>query len=161
MGVKRPLIAVVVGIAVCLFGLFAVETSRFVVSSPEPSLTANPKPMQPVTVDPTWITSGNPKFAQVEVGRSPDGRTTNGLWSCEGPTTFNWRFDVDEVVYILEGEVQIDYQGSQFTLHPGDTAAFHAGTQATWTVEKYLKKAYSLHNPGPLGKLWRSWFPAG
>jgi uncharacterized protein len=158
--VKRSIIAASIGVLACLIGLFSFQTAQFAAASPDLSLAAANKPLQEVTVNPSWIKSGTPKFAQVEVSRSPDGRTTNGLWSCEGPTTFDWQFDIDEVVYVLEGEVQVDYQGSQFVLHPGDTAVFHGGTTATWTVERYLKKVYTLHNPGPLGRLWRTFFPS-
>jgi uncharacterized protein len=158
--VKRSLIAAIVAASVCLLGVLGYETMRFVTTSPDLSSAAAARPLQEVQVDPSWIKAGTPTFAQVEIARSPDGRTTNGLWSCEGPTTFVWQFAVDEVVYVLEGEVEIDYLGRNFVLHPGDTAVFHGGTSATWTIEDRLKKAYTLHNPGPLGRLWRSIFPA-
>ncbi len=148
------------GAALAVIGLFVFEAARFVMVSPEPSVVAAAKPLQSVEVDPSWIKSGNPEFAQVEISRSADGSTSHGLWSCAGPTTFEWQFAIDETVYVLEGEVKVDYQGNQFTLRPGDTAVFHGGTRATWTVDKYLKKTYTLHNPGPLGKLWRSLVPA-
>lgn len=157
---KRSLIAALAAIALCLAALTGLETARFVTASPQLSAEAIAKPMEPVSVEPSWITAGSPRFSQVEIARSPDGRTTSGLWACEGPGTFEWRFAVDEVVYILEGEVAITYKGSEFVLRPGDTATFHGGTTATWRVDSYLKKAYSLHNPGPIGRLWRSVFPA-
>jgi len=158
--VKRALIAATLAVAVCVFGFLGYETARFVMASPDPSSAAAAKPLREVQVDPSWIRAGNPRFTQVEISSSPDGRTTNGLWACEGPTTFVWQFAVDEVVYVLEGEVKVDYQGTSFVLHPGDTAAFHGGTSATWTIDQRLKKAYTLHNPGPLGRWWRSIFPA-
>jgi uncharacterized cupin superfamily protein len=158
--VKRALIAATITAAVIASGLLGFETAQFVTESPQLSTDAIAKPMDVVQVDPSWIKSGNPVFRQVEIATSPDGRTVNGLWSCQGPTTFEWRFAVDEVVYVLEGEVQVTYQDNDFTLHPGDTASFHGGTRATWTVSNFLKKAYTLHNPGPLGRLWRDTFPA-
>jgi len=158
--VKRSwVIGLAVGVAVAVVGLFVIETVRFVLVSPEPSAVAAARPLESVEVDPSWIKSGSPQFAQVEISRSPDGSTSHGLWSCVGPTTFEWQFALDETVYVLEGAVEIDYQGHQFTLRPGDTAVFHGGTRATWTVDKYVKKTYTLHNPGPLGKLWRTLVP--
>jgi uncharacterized protein len=157
---KRAVISAIIGFTAGLLGVFAVDTAAFVTNSPSPSVTAASTPMHSAVVDPSWITSGQPEFAQVETFRSPDGRTSSGLWSCTGPTTFVWQFSVDETVHLLEGEVAVNYRGNAFTLHPGDTATFHAGTEATWTIDTYAKKAYTLHNPGPLGRLWRSVFPA-
>jgi uncharacterized protein len=155
---RRAIISGAVGFLICLIGVFAVDTARFITNSPNPSDDSAAHPMQAAIVDPSWIKSGNPKFAQSETFRSPDGRTVAGLWSCEGPTTFVWQFGVDETVHLLEGEVLVDYLGNKFTLLPGDVATFHGGTQATWTIDTYAKKAYVLHNPGPAGRLWRSIF---
>lgn len=157
---KRALIAAAVAVVVTASATLAIETGQFVASSPPPSETALEAPLSPVTVNPEWILSGEPTFASVEISRSPDGRISHGLWSCTGPTTFEWHFDVDETVYVLDGEVSIDYRGNQFTLHAGDSATFHGGTQALWTVPDYLKKSYTLHNPGPIGRWWRSTFPS-
>ncbi len=157
---KRSIIVALATIALCLAALTGVETARFVTESPQLSAQAAAKPLEPVTVDPSWILSGTPSFSQVEISRSPDGRTSSGLWACEGPGSFEWQFAVDEVVYVIEGEVAISYQGNNFVLHPGDSATFHGGTRAVWRVDSYLKKAYTLHNPGPLGRMWRSFFPS-
>lgn len=157
---KRSLLAGLVAVALAAIGLFTFETGRFVVASPAPATQSVTKPLAPVEVNPNWIKEGTPSFAQVEIYSTPDGRTSTGLWSCTGPTTFEWQFAVDETVYVLEGSVDIDYQGHHFTLRPGDTAVFHGGTKATWRVQNYLKKSYALHNPGPLGRLWRTVFPA-
>lgn len=157
---KRALAAAIVGIIVTSGAFLVVDTGRYLAAAPPPSATALEAPMAPVSVDPNWIRSGEPAFTQVEISRSPDGRISHGLWSCTGPTTFEWQFHVDETVYVLEGEVDIEYQGSRFTLHPGDSATFLSGTTAVWTVDTYLKKSYTLSNPGPLGRWWRSAFPS-
>lgn len=157
---KRSLIAAAITAALLVLGFLGFETARFVAASPDLSTDAAVKPLEVVQVEPSWIKSGSPIFSQVEIARSPDGRTVNGLWACQGPTTFEWQFNADEVVYVLEGEVQVNYQGKDFALHPGDTATFHGGTRSTWTVPSYVKKAYTLHNPGPLGRFWRDTFPA-
>lgn len=157
---RRAIISGVIGFSLLAIGLLTFDTARFVSNSPNPSATSVAAPLENAVVDPSWIKSGSPKFSQVETFRSPDGRTTTGLWSCKGPTTFVWQFEVDETVHLLEGEVLVDYQGNQFTLRPGDTATFHGGSEATWTINDYAKKVYTLHNPGPVGRLWRSAFPA-
>lgn len=158
--VKRVLAAAAAGILVASGAFLVADTGRYVNAAPPPSATALEAPLTPVSVNPDWILSGEPTFAQVEISRSPDGRISHGLWSCTGPTSFEWQFLLDETVYVLDGDVDIDYQGNKFTLHPGDSATFHSGTSAVWTVKRYLKKSYTLSNPGPLGRWWRSAFPS-
>ena len=62
---------------------------------------------------------------------------------------------MDETVHLLEGLVEVDYQGRKFTLRPGDTATFHAGTRAVWHIPQNAKKAYTLYQPPRLVALWR------
>ena len=99
------------------------------------------------TIDPSWIKSGAPIFLAGEYAESPDKRASSGVWSCEGPATFEWRFGSDETVLVLEGRVDIDYLGEKFVLEPGGTALFYAGTRAVWHVPKYVRKTYMIHYP--------------
>lgn len=157
---KRIVLASLLGTCLGLLGMAAYETGRYVVRSEPPSEASVPRELAAFQVDPSWILSGQPVFRATETTRSPDGRTITGLWSCEGPTTFVWTFSLDETVHLIEGEVDIEYLGKRFTLRPGDTATFHAGTQATWRIDRYAKKSYTLHHPGRLGLLWRKLFPS-
>lgn len=121
-----------------------------------PLSTANQTlPLDPVTVDPSWVKAGSPNFRATMFASSPDGKRNSGIWICDGPSTFEWNFALDETVYILEGEVEITYQDKEFTLKPGDTAVFHAGTKAIWHVPKHLKKSFTLHEPEKLVKVYR------
>ena len=65
------------------------------------------------------------------------------------------RFGVDETVHLLEGLVEVKYQGREFTLKPGDTATFIAGTRSVWHVPQHARKAFSLHEPGRLVRAFR------
>jgi uncharacterized cupin superfamily protein len=103
--------------------------------------------MQPLTVSPDWIKSGTPVFKICEYGASPDKRSASGTWSCEGPATFEWHYDADDSIMVLEGRAEIDYLGQHFVLEAGDSATFYAGTQALWNVQKYVHKTYMLHQP--------------
>ncbi|GAP35151.1 cupin domain-containing protein [Piscinibacter sakaiensis] len=118
------------------------------------------KPLQPFSVDPSWVRSGTPNFRAVETARSPDGRSITGLWACDGPTTFEWRFGLDETVHLLEGRVEVEYLGRRFVIEPGHTAVFHAGTTAVWHVPSHAKKVFKLHHPGRLVLWWRKLFAA-
>lgn len=154
-------VAALAGAVLSLAAVIAFDVGRFAVRSDEPSTIATNVPMTPQTIDPSWILSGSPTFLAGEISRSPDGRSDTGLWSCQGPTTFVWKFGIDETVHLLEGEVKVKYLGKSFTLTPGDTALFHAKTEAEWTIDRYAKKVYTHYDPGPIGRQVRKHFPAG
>jgi uncharacterized protein len=122
---------------------------------PPPSSANQSLQFNPVLVDPAWIKSGSPNFRASMFASSPDGKRNSGIWQCDGPSTFEWNFDLDETIYILEGEVEITYLGKIFTLKLGDTAVFHSGTKAIWHVPKHLKKSFTLHQPERLVRLYR------
>jgi uncharacterized cupin superfamily protein len=106
-------------------------------------------------IDPSWITSGTPVFHAVVFEHSPHWGTQSGIWECIGPAKFVWHYSVDEVIYVLEGSAEIEYLGSKFTLHAGDSTRFVAGTVATWVVTDRVKKTFRIQNPGPLIKAMR------
>jgi uncharacterized cupin superfamily protein len=147
------------GGALALSAGMAWEAGHYLVHSAPPSTVAVQRPLTAFPVDPSWVLSGEPHFRSTETVRTPDGSAYSGLWACDGPSTFQWTFGLDETVHVLEGQVDVTYNGHRFTLRPGDTATFHAGTQAVWHVPEHLKKAYTLHHPGRLALLWRKLFP--
>jgi uncharacterized cupin superfamily protein len=144
-----------VGAALALTAMAGVESIRYLRGAPAPSVEAVERPLGVFQVNPSWILSGKPIFRGAETMRSPDGRVVSGLWACEGPTSFVWHFSHDETVHLLEGQVEVEYQGRRFSITPGDTASFHAGTQAIWHVPGHVKKAYTLNQPGWLVRAWR------
>lgn len=152
---RRTLIAGVGGAVVAVGALAAYESVRYVVGSPPLSTAAVEKPLGEFAVDPSWILSGKPVFRGAETMRSADGKVVSGLWACEGPTTFVWHFGADETVHLLEGHVEVEYLGRKFSITPGDTATFHAGTKAIWHVPRHAKKTYTLHQPSLLVRAWR------
>jgi uncharacterized protein len=143
------------GAMLALTAMAAVESIRYHRGAPAPSIEAVERPLGVFQVDPGWILSGKPVFRGVETMRSPDGRVVSGLWACEGPASFVWHFSHDETVHLLEGRVEVEYQGRRFSINPGDTASFHASTHAVWHVPGHAKKAYTLHQPGWLVRAWR------
>lgn len=152
---KKIITGMLLGAALTVSGLTGYEAHRYATTSAPPSTVAVAKPLLGFTVAPEWVKSGTPNFRNVETLRSPDGKTISGLWGCDGPSTFEWTFHMDETVHLLEGLVEIEYLGNRFTLRPGDTATFHAGSKAVWHVPQSVKKAYTLHHPGRLALLWR------
>jgi uncharacterized cupin superfamily protein len=152
---KKTLSFFAAGALVALLGVVAWLSVVYLWRMPSPSALAMHRPLQVTQVDPSWIRSGNPVFKFAEYFRSPDERTISGIWSCDGPTTFEWQFNADEAVHVLEGRVEIDYQGHHFVLETGDTAMFHEGTRAVWHVPEYIKKSYTLQSPNRVVRSWR------
>lgn len=147
------------GGALVLSAGMAFEAGHYLFYAVPPSTVAVQRPLAEFPVDPSWVLSGTPRFRAAETARNPDGSAHSGLWACDGPSTFEWTFGLDETVHLLEGQVDVSYQGHRYTLRPGDTATFHAGTKAVWHVPQYAKKSYVLHHPGRLALLLRKLFP--
>ena len=108
-----------------------------------------------LTVPADWVKAGSPVFRYCPYAESADRRSASGIWSCEGPGTFEWQFASDETVFVLDGRVEIDYLGQHFVLEPGGTALFYAGTRALWHVPHYVRKSYMVNYPNFLVRLVR------
>ena len=100
-------------------------------------------------INPTWVIEGKPLARNYLVSKSLDASGFTYLWDyTEG--VFNWHYDVDETVYIIEGSATIrDDEGKEWQLTPGDHALFRAGSHAVWRVEKYVRKVAFFHQPIP------------
>ena len=158
---QKQLIAATAGALLVLAGTAVYEASTYHQRMAPPSSVPVARALGRFDVDPSWVKSGTPNFRGTETARAADGSGSTGLWACDGPSTFEWRFASDETVHLLEGQVHVEYLGRHFTLNPGDTATFHFGTRAVWHVPQHAKKVFVLHQPGRLVRLWRKVFPAG
>jgi uncharacterized cupin superfamily protein len=107
-------------------------------------------PLAPLSIPPDWIKSGSPIFQMCQYAEAADRRSSSGIWSCEGPASFEWQFDSDETVYVLEGSVAIEYLGQHFVLQAGGVAVFYAGSRALWSVPNYVRKSYLLSRPNAM-----------
>ena len=58
--------------------------------------------MKPCPVNPAWVVEGAPVARNFVLSRSIDGSATALLWDCT-KGVFNWHYDIDETVYVLEG----------------------------------------------------------
>ena len=103
----------------------------------------------PAPIRSDWILEGSPVTRNKLLSGSTDGTANTYIWDC---TTgrFNWFYDIDETVYVLEGSVSVrDHNGITRTLVPGDTAYFPAGSSAEWTVDRYVRKLAFCRTPVP------------
>ncbi|AMY18364.1 cupin domain-containing protein [Rhodococcus sp. PBTS 1] len=103
-------------------------------------------------IDPSWIVAGNPVARSGQWSCSPD--TTTSTWVWDGTAgTFDWYFEQDETIHVIEGEVIVTSAGQPpRTLRAGDAALFHADTWARWHVPHYVRKHAILrpHIPRPI-----------
>jgi uncharacterized cupin superfamily protein len=77
-----------------------------------------------------------------------DDAIASGEWD-SGPGQHVIKFDFDEWVHFVEGEVNITVQGQTRTLRAGDVAMFRAGLSMTWDVPKYVRKVWVQRYPQP------------
>ncbi|WP_321798064.1 cupin domain-containing protein [Caballeronia sp. J97] len=96
--------------------------------------------LEPDPIDPAWILEGNPVARSGRWSQSLDTTTSSWVWDCTAGR-FNWYFEQDETIYVIEGEVIITAEGQEpRTLRAGHAALFYAGTRSQWHVPKYVRK---------------------
>ncbi|WP_456739071.1 cupin domain-containing protein [Bradyrhizobium sp. USDA 4471] len=109
--------------------------------------------LKPSPIEPSWIIEGNPeaRSALLSISACKTARTL--IWSCtEGK--FNWHYDLDETIMILEGSILLESEGMQPKRYGiGDVIHFRRGAHAKWHVEGYVRKLAFLRlaNPFPFG----------
>lgn len=109
--------------------------------------------LDPSPIEPSWIIEGNPQARSRVLSTSACNTATTLIWSCtEGK--FNWHYDVDEAIVILEGSIVLEGDGMPPKRYGiGDVIHFRRGAHAKWHVEGYVRKIAFLRqtNPFPLG----------
>lgn len=101
----------------------------------------------PAPIPQAWILEGSPVARKRHLAGSSDELAATLMWDCTAGR-FNWFYDRDEVIHVLEGSVIIeDIAGVRQRLRAGDTFLFPAGTRYHWTVPEYIRKIAFLHSP--------------
>jgi uncharacterized protein len=105
--------------------------------------------LSPLPIRANWILEGDP-VARFRVDSHSTDRTARTIiWDCTAGR-FNWFYDIDETIYVLEGSVRIkDEKGNSRLVSAGETILFRAGSHAEWTVDKYVRKIAFFRNPVP------------
>jgi len=108
-------------------------------------------------IEPSWIIEGNPVSHSHILSTSADGTASTIIWSCtEG--RFNWYYDFDETIMILEGSIVLESDGLPPKRYgAGDVIFFRDGAHAKWHVEGYVKKIAFCRktNPALIGLMVR------
>jgi uncharacterized protein len=96
--------------------------------------------LTPRPIEPSWIIDGNPETRSCVLSQSADGLASTIVWECsEG--RFNWHYDFDETILILEGSIVLENDTMPATRFvAGDVIFFKDGAHARWHVEGRVKK---------------------
>ncbi|WP_315753647.1 cupin domain-containing protein [Bradyrhizobium sp. SZCCHNRI2007] len=96
--------------------------------------------LAPAPIEPSWIIEGSPTATSCTIARSSDGLGSTIVWHCtEGK--FNWYYDFDETILILEGAIVLESEGMPAKRYgPGDVIFFRDGAHAKWHVQGHVKK---------------------
>lgn len=93
--------------------------------------------LSPVTDVPVW------KGSNILEAFGPDGRTKMSAGIHEiFPSEVTCTVETDDVLYILEGELEVEVNGEKRTFLPGDFAYLFNRTKVTIRVAKYDKHVY-------------------
>jgi uncharacterized protein len=119
-----------------------MTTEAFITFGTSANLLANP-------IRPEWILEGQPVARTVLLTSSEDGTASTYFWDCTAGR-FNWFYGFDETFHILEGGVTLKGpDGNSRQVKAGDTVFFPAGSNAEWTVDKYVRKLAFCRTPLP------------
>jgi hypothetical protein len=119
-------------------------------------------------IEPSWIIEGYPIARNALLSRSEDGTASTIVWECtEGK--FDWYYDIDETIHILEGSIVLESDTMKPTkFGPGDVVFFKKGAHARWHVQGHVRKLAFCRATQPklvglglrvVGKLQRMLFP--
>ena len=106
--------------------------------------------LKPAPIPADWVIEGNPQARSRRLSTSPDTTSSTMVWTCT-PGKFHWHYNVDETLYILEGEVFVTNEKDEVRrLGPGDLAFFPAGSDSVWRVTKDIRKIAFCRQSMPL-----------
>jgi uncharacterized cupin superfamily protein len=98
-----------------------------------------------------WIEAGAPVATARFLFASGDGGLVAGVWRCSAGT-FQWHFECDEIVYVLEGGVEVEHEGQRQQLVPGSLVFFPLGARTRWHVTTHVRKLFIHRHPTPLAR---------
>ena len=126
--------------------------------------------LTPRPIEPSWIIEGKPDATWCVLSKSADGLASTMVWHCTAGK-FNWYYDFDETILILEGSIVLENDTMRPTRYgPGDVIFFRDGAHAKWHVEGHVRKLAFCRKTQPvllafafrvLSKIKRTLVPAG
>jgi uncharacterized protein len=126
--------------------------------------------LAPRPIEPSWVIEGKPEARSCVLSHSADGLASTMVWQCTDGK-FNWFYDFDETILILEGSIVLENDAMRPTRYgPGDVVFFKDGAHAKWHVEGHVKKLAFCRKTQPvwlgfalrvIGKIKRILLPPG
>jgi len=112
------------------------------------STASRPPELPSITLPAHEILEGVPDARGQFTAESADGNCTAGFWACD-VGRYEFVFDYDEFIYLIEGEVTVTQTGSDrtWTLRPGDTAHFPQGVTTVWQITRRMTKYFVARAP--------------
>ncbi len=104
--------------------------------------------MHPAPIKGDWVIEGRPEATGCPIFETRDRGANVHEWRCTGGR-FMWHYDVDEIVYIIEGSARIKdlATGLTTTISAGSSVLFQRGSSTEWTVDRYVRKIAINHVP--------------
>jgi uncharacterized protein len=96
--------------------------------------------LTPRPIEPSWIIEGKPDARWCVLSQSADGLASTMVWECSAGK-FNWYYDFDETVLILEGSIVLESDTLPSKRYAaGDVIFFKDGAHARWHIEDRVRK---------------------
>ena len=100
-------------------------------------------------IERAWIIEGEPVAELSILSKSADSRAWTVVWQCSAGK-FNWHYDYDETILILDGSIVIEAEGMPPARYkPGDVIFFKEGAHAIWHVESSVRKIAFCRRTNP------------
>ncbi len=83
------------------------------------------------------------------MAKGTNGAAYTLVWDCTAGT-FDWFYDLDETIHVLEGSALIGQDGGPARrVGPGGLVFFPRGSSARWVVDSYVRKLAFFNHPPP------------
>ena len=109
--------------------------SRALIETTNLAVNLTPRP-----IESSWIIEGKPDAQWCVLSQSADGLASTMVWECSAGK-FNWYYDFDETILILEGSIVLESDTMPATRYvAGDVIFFKDGSHARWHIEDRVRK---------------------
>jgi uncharacterized protein len=139
--------------------------SRALIETTNLAVNLTPRP-----IEPSWIIEGKPDARSCMLSQSADRLASTMVWECSAGK-FNWYYDFDETILILEGSIVLESDTMPSKRYvAGDVIFFKDGAHARWHIEDRVRKLAFCRKTSPvwlgfalrvLLKLRKIFLPAG
>ena len=117
-------------------------------AEPEIFISTANVPLDPAPIPVDWILEGTPTARARVLSTSDDNRAMTLVWDCSAGK-FNWFYNLDETVHLLEGGMTLTDSTGTRAAKAGDVVFFPAGSKAVWHVDSYVRKVAFIREPVP------------